>query len=63
MAGKYKQVIKAFYAEPCWALLPEKYDEICEFLAAKHSGVMWSQEEIQAIVETEPWPYAWPLPP
>ena len=53
MAGKYKQIIRAFYNEP-WAIMPEKFDEMREFLAAKRSGVMWSTDEIQARIGDRP---------
>ncbi len=53
MAGKYKQIIKAFYSEP-WAIQPEKFDDMREFLTAKRNGVMWSADEIQARIGDRP---------
>ncbi len=59
MPHKYRNIVRAFYANQ-WAILPEKMDEIREFLAARAAGAVWTQEEIQARIGERPTPFEAP---
>ena len=60
MPSKYRNVVRAFYANQ-WAILPEKMDEIREFLAARAAGVVWTPDEIQARIGDRPQAYQPPM--
>lgn len=59
MPHTYRNIVRAFYGNQ-WAILPEKMEEIREFLTARANGVTWTPEEIQARIGERPTPFAAP---
>ena len=59
MPSKYRNVVKAFFSQQ-WAILPEKMQDIREFLAARSAGAAWTQAEIEARIGDRPEPFAAP---
>lgn len=59
MPHKYRNIVRAFYSNE-WAILPEKLEDIREFLAARSAGAVWTPEEIQARIGERPTPFEAP---
>ena len=59
MARKYRNVVKAFFSTP-WAIIPEKFDELCEIIEMRHDGVDLTRAEIEARIRRDGQPQ--PIP-
>jgi capsid assembly protease len=53
----YRAIVRSVHETP-WAILPEKFDTICEFLRLRGEGQVFTAEEIKSRIGTKPKPAA-----